>query len=71
MAVEAAIDAAAAVRGQDVHALHPPEVAVSPVAPFLRDEQSTDDFTVSLGEHIKAGRRPREQAAYASAYDLR
>jgi hypothetical protein len=49
----------------------PPEIAVSPVAPFPRHHQCGDDLAADLGHPVKTGIRPAQKPAHARADDLR
>src|SRR3989442_10681757 len=65
--IHPAIDAAPAVLRVDIDALDPPEVAVSPVAPFLGDHQRADHPAAQLGHAVEAGVGPPQKCAHAGA----
>src|SRR5258708_968666 len=56
--IHAAVYAASPVFGNDIDALDPPEVAVSPVAPFLGHHQRADHPAAALGHAVEAGLGP-------------
>ncbi len=37
-----------------INALQPPDVAVAPIAPFVRDEELADDFVVAHGDKVSS-----------------
>src|SRR5438445_2693703 len=55
--MQRAIDAEAAEGFSHVDTLYPPPVAVAPVAPFVRDHQTTGNGTITLCDQIEAARR--------------
>jgi hypothetical protein len=56
--------AAAAVVGLHVHALDPPDVAVAPVAPLLRDHELPDNVPAGVGNEIQRLGGVRQAAAH-------
>ena len=69
-------DAPAAGTRMDVHALDPPEDAVTQVAPFIRDHRLADDLGADLGDKYgtaraepRCGSTPSVSTAGSSSFD--
>jgi hypothetical protein len=76
VAIEPPIDTSPSERGQHVDALDPPEIAVSPVAPFPRHHRCGDDMrqehlAFRLERHCAVEGDEHRRIARYSAADLR
>ena len=64
--VETGIDALAAMFWRDVDALNPPDQAISPIAPLVRDERRADYSAVLLSNKVSTFRRLLKDSIYTA-----